>query len=51
MSEAASNHVAGGDEFVESEDGELYRLEVRNGKTVFTKPRYDVSKSSAKGRG
>ena len=31
------NLHAGGDESVESEDGELYRLEIKNGKKVFTK--------------
>ena len=51
LSEEASSHVAGSDEFVESEDGELYRLEIRNGKKVFTKLRYDVSKGNAKSGG
>ena len=46
-----SSHYASSDEFVESEDGELYRLEIRNGKKVFTKPRHDLSKSNTKGGG
>ena len=38
------NYVAGGDEFIESEDGELHRLAVRTEKKVFAKSRYDVNK-------
>ena len=34
----------GSDESVESEGGELYRLEIRNGKNVFTKSRHEPSK-------
>ena len=34
---------------MESEDGELYRLEIRNGKKVFTKPRHDSSKGNTEG--
>ena len=45
----ASNHDAGSDEFVESEDGELCRLEIRNGKKVFTKPRYDSREGNTEG--
>ena len=37
LSDEDSNHRASGDEPVESEDGELYRLEIRNGKKVFTR--------------
>ena len=37
LSDEDSNHHANSDESVESEDGELYRLEIRNGKKVFTK--------------
>ena len=51
LNEEASNLDAGSDEFVESEDGELYRLEIRNGQKVFTKPRYDSSKGNTKGGG
>ena len=49
LNEEASNHDAGSDEFVESEDRELYRLEIRNGKKVFTKPRYDSNKGNTEG--
>ena len=51
LSDEDSNHHASSDEFVESEDGELNRLEVRNGKKVFTKPRHDSSKGNTKGGG
>ena len=50
LNEEAS-HDASSDEFVESEDGELYRLEIRNGKKVFTKPRHNSSKGNTEGRG
>ena len=36
LSDEDGNHYASSDELVESEDGELYRLEIRNGKKVFT---------------
>ena len=48
LSDEDSIHHVSGDEFVKSEDGELYRLEIRNGKKVFTKPRHDSSKSNNK---
>ena len=38
LSDEDSNHHASEDESVESEDGELYRLEIRNGKKVFFLP-------------
>ena len=41
LNEEAGNHDASSDEFAESEDGELYRLEIRNGEKVFTKPQPD----------
>ena len=46
-----SNFRAGSDESVESEDGELYRLEIRNGKKVFTRFRYEPSKGKGGGKG
>ena len=42
-------HV-GSEEPVESEEGELYRLETRNGKKVFTKSRPDPSKGKGGGK-
>ena len=42
---------AGSDESVESEDGELYRLEIRNGKKVFTKSRHEPSKGKGRENG
>ena len=51
LNDEASSRDAGSEEFMESEDGELYRLEIRNGKKVFTKSRHDSSKSSTKGGG
>ena len=44
LSDEDSNHRASSDEPLESDDGELYRLETRNGKMVFTKSRPDPSK-------
>ena len=41
---------AGCEESVESEDGELYRLEMRNGKKVFTKSRHEPSKGKGGGK-
>ena len=35
LSDQDRNRHANSDESVESEDGELYRLEIRNGKKVF----------------
>ena len=46
LNDEASIRDAGSDEFMESEDGELYRLDIRNGKKVFTKSRHDSSKSN-----
>ena len=37
FSDEDSKHHANSDESVESEDGELYHLEIRNRKKVFTK--------------
>ena len=51
LSDEDSNHHANSDESVESEDGELYRLEIRNGKKVFTKSRFDPSKAKGGGTG
>ena len=51
LNDEASNLDAGSEEFLESEDGELYRLEIKNGKKVFTKSRHDLSKSNTKGGG
>ena len=42
---------AGSDESVESEDGELYRSEIRKGKKVFTKSRHEPSKGKGGGKG
>ena len=39
------------DESVESQDGELHRLEIRNGKKVFTKLRHEPSKGKGGGKG
>ena len=39
-SEGGGNCDASHEEFVKSEDGEVYRLEVGNSKKVFTKPEY-----------
>ena len=47
----ASKRDANCDECMESEDGELYRLEMRIGKKVFTKSRHDSRKSNIKGGG
>ena len=44
LSDKDSNHHASSDESLESDDGELYRLEIRSGKKVFTKSRPDSSK-------
>ena len=45
------NEEASSDEFGESGNGELYRLEIRNGKKVFTKSRHDSNKGNTKGGG
>ena len=50
LSDEENNHHASSDESVESEDGDLYRLEIRNGKKVFTKSRPDPSKAKEEGR-
>ena len=50
LSDEDGNHHANSDESVESEDGELYRLEIRNGKKVFTEPRPDPSKGKGGGK-
>ena len=44
LSDEDSNHDASSDECVESEDGELYRLEIRSGTKVFTESRHEPSK-------
>ena len=44
LSDEDNNHHANSDESVESEDGELYRLEIRSGKKMLTKSRHDSSK-------
>ena len=36
---------------MECDDGELYRMEIRNGKKVFTKSRHDPSKGKGGGKG
>ena len=53
LNEEATKHDTRSDELVEGEDGdgELYRLEVRNGTKVFTKPRDDSIKGNTKGGG
>ena len=48
LSDEGSNHDARSDEFVGSEDGELYRSEIRNGKKVLTKPLHGSSKGNTK---
>ena len=44
FSDEDSNHHASSDESVESDDGELYRFEIINGKKVFTESRPDPNK-------
>ena len=51
LNEEASNHDTSSDELVEGEDGELCRLEVGNGKRVFTKHRHESIKGNTKGGG
>ena len=51
LNEEASNHDTSSDELVEGEVGELYRLEVGNGKKVFTKPGHDSVKGNTEGGG
>ena len=46
-----SNHHASSDESMESEDGELYRWEIRNGQNVFTKSRHEPSKRQRRREG
>ena len=45
-----SNHYASRDESVERNGGELYRLEIRNGKKVFSGSRPDPAKAKEEGR-
>ena len=51
LSDEESNHHASSDESMESEDGQLYRLEIRNGKKVFTKSRHESCKGKGGGKG
>ena len=51
LNDEASNRDDGRGESVETENGELYCLEIRNGKKVFTKSRHDSSKGNTKGGG
>ena len=51
LSDEDGNHHANSDESVESEDGELSRLEIRSGKKVFTKSRPDPSRGKGGGKG
>ena len=51
LSDEDGNHPASSDEFVESEDGELYRLKIRNGKKVFTESRHEPRKGKGGGKG
>ena len=46
LSDEESNRHASGDDSVEREDGELYRLEIWSGKKVFTKSRHEPSKGT-----
>ena len=50
LSDEDNNHRARSDESVESEERELYRLDIRNEKKVFAKSRHDSSKGNTKGR-
>ena len=47
LSDEDSNHHTSDDESVESEDGELYRLEIRSGKKVFFLPNPDMTRAKA----
>ena len=49
LSDEDSYLHAGSDESVESEDGELYCLEIRNGKKVFAKSRHEPSNGNGGG--
>ena len=51
LSDEDNNHHASSAESVESEDGELYPLEIRKGKKVFTESPHDPSKGNTKGGG
>ena len=51
LSDEDSNLHAGSHESVESEGGELHRLEIRNGKKVFTESRHEPSKRKGGGKG
>ena len=44
LNEEESNHDASSDEFVDREDGKMYRVEITHGKKVLTKPQHDSSK-------
>ena len=46
LSEDVSNHDVRSHEVIEVEDGEMYHLEKRNGRKVFTKPRHDMGKGN-----
>ena len=51
LSDENSTHRTSGVESVESEDGELYRLEIRNSKKVFAKSRHEPSRGKGGGKG
>ena len=51
LNDEASNRYAGSDKSMGSKDGDLYRLEIRNGKKVSTISRHDTSKSNTTGGG
>ena len=51
LSDEDTNHLASSDESVTSNDGQLYRLEIRNGKKVFTESRPDPSRGKRGGKG
>ena len=51
LNDEASHFDVSSDEFVESQDGELYRLQIPFEKKIFTKPRHDSSKGNTKGGG
>ena len=51
LNDEASHCDVNRDEFVESDDGEIYRLEIRHDKKIPTKPRHDSSKGNTKGGG
>ena len=54
LSDDDSSHVASShasDESVEGEDGQLYRLEIKNGKKILNKSTYSSNKGHTKGGG